>query len=198
MECDETLGGDSRTLLRNKHQHEHSLENLGGRSEVTMVTGMCCFLRVDTRVLSASSHRTPQHPRGLGGSIIPCAQSPQPRTLGHRPGPPSLQVAGAGRVRTSCSSSQGLGAAHQEGATGEAGMKPRRCSLKGDPARQRPGDIIKGRGLAGLHPPRRLLCWAHGALSTGSRNPGLPSKPVAAALAPQRQSGCEDGEGCSV
>lgn len=162
VECDETLGGDSRTLLKNEHQHEHSLENLGGRSEATVVTGMCCFLRADTRVLSASSQRTPQHPRGLGGSIIPCAQSPQLRRSGHQPGPPSLQVAGAGRVRTSCSSSQGSGSAHQEGATGEAGMKPRPCSLKGNPARQRPGDIFKGRGLAGLQPPRCVLCWACG------------------------------------
>lgn len=77
-------------------------------------------------------------------------------------------------------------------------MKPRPCSLNGNPARQQPGDIFKGRGLAGFHPPRPLLCWACGALSSGSRNPGFPSKPVAAALAPQRQSSCEDGEGRGV
>lgn len=80
-------------------------------------------------------------------------------------------------MRTCCSSSQGPGPARQEGATAEAGMRPRPCSLKGNPARQRPGDIFKGRGLAGLHPPRPLFCWARGALSAGSRNPGFPSGP---------------------
>lgn len=149
---------------------------------------MCCL-----------HHLTERHNTVVDSGV---ASSPVHVTTAQKVGSPARATKPAsGRSRTGENKLQlfrGTGASSSGRSHRGSWGETRPCSPKGNPARQHPGDIIKGRGLAGLHPPRCLLCWARGALSAGSRNPGLPSKPVAAAPAPQRQSGCEDGEGCSM